>query len=257
MLSMNDHPNSPVEPTQPERGYGGVRITAPRRTPKSPGAAGIGVPDLARQITVALPIGPEQQARILTGAAIFGVFAIILLHEFGHWFAGLAVTGRFPDFYIVAVRQKVEQFSTAGGIFTWGAGPVAQAAVIWVVVLLASARGERSPRLLVIAGGAIIFTLVTHIFVWLFAAFSSPDSWGNDLPRVATFLGSGTDSTQRLWMHLLNAAYSTAILSAAYRWWKLVRVTSRTSLFASSSAIGAFEGGIVVVVATLFLALSN
>ena len=251
---MNDLPNSGVDPTVPERGYSGVRITAPRRTTGTPGAEAA---DLAGIIAANPHLYREKLARILTGAALFGVVAIVLLHELGHWLAGLIITGRVPDFYLVAVRQKIEVFSTAGGIITWGAGPVAQAAVLWAILLLASARGERSPRLLVLTGGALLFTVVTHLAVWAGAAFTSPDSWGNDLPRVATFLGSDSDSAQRFWMHMLNAAYAAAIVTAARRWWKLVRVTDRISLYTSTTVIGAVEGGILVLIVTLFVAFNN
>ena len=250
VFAMNHERDRSAEPTVPQRGYGGVRITAP---PRKPEIAGIGLSVLAGQNSPGEPLNSEHQVRILIGSALFGVVLVVLLHEFGHWLAGLAITGRFPDYYIVAVRQKVEHFSTADGIITWGAGPVVQAVVLWGLVLIALAKGQRSPRLLAMAGGAAIFSLVTHLGTWAFATFSSSESWGNDLPRVATLLGS----SERSWMHLLNAVFFTTILIAGYRWWKLTRSAERPGLYASSAAIGAFEGGILVLFATLFIAIGG
>ncbi|MDA1296710.1 MAG: hypothetical protein O3B04_01740 [Chloroflexi bacterium] len=251
VIAVNDQGDSPSGPATPDRGYRGVRITPPPRLSQTmrPQA-----PARLEESALALPVSPEKQARILTGAALLGVILIVLLHEFGHWLAGFAVTGTAPDFYVIAVRQKVEQFSAVGGVVTWGAGPTAQVAVLWAMILLASGRGRRSPRLLAMAGGSAIFSAVVYLAVWVFAALSSADSWGNDLPRVATFMGSGT--AERLWMHLLSAVYSAAILAAVYRWWTLVKDTGKPALHGSPAVIGAIEGGILVLIATLFVTLS-
>lgn len=195
----------------------------------------------------------DRQARILTSTALFGVLAVILLHEFGHWLTGLIVTGQVPDFYIVAVRQKVESFSTVGGIVTWGSGPVVQLGVVWGMVLLATRQGRFRPRLLTMAGGAAIFSVALQLTTWVFAGISSSESWGNDLPKVATFFGSA----DRFWMHLLSGLFFTAILFATKRWWKTVRGLEHRSIHTASAFVGALEGGAFIVIATLFVELST
>jgi hypothetical protein len=177
----------------------------------------------------------------------------VILHEFGHWLTGLVLTGRVPDFYVVAVRQKVEHFSTASGIVTWGAGPVVQLAVVWTLVVLATRRGKYRQRLVAMAGGAVIFAAISQLAIWIIAGFSSTDSWGNDLPKVASLLASG----ERLWMHLLSAVFFIAILVAARRWWSAVALLERRGMHLTTAAIGAVEGAVFTVVATLFVEIST
>ena len=240
--------------TTPGRNYDGVKITAPpsRLNPNQiayrqrySGKTG--------QAYSQTELTNDQRARILTGSALFGVIAIVILHEFGHWLAGFVVTGRAPDFLVVAVRQKVTEFSAFGGILTWGAGPVLHLAVLWAVVTFASTKGERYPRVLTAVGAGALFTLAVHIFSWVGATFTEPDSWGNDLPKVATFAGS----TARIWMHLLSALFLGATVLLVRRWWVATQATGRPGFYLSPAIVGAFQGGVLVIIASLFVAFSQ
>lgn len=233
------------------RGYAGVRITAP---PKKEGlvepqseSTGSSVIIPGREIT------GEQRARILTGSALFGVLLIVFLHEFGHWATGFLITGRAPDFLFVAVRQKVTEFSTFGGIFTWGAGPVVHITALWILTLFVSRKGERYPRLLSATGAAAVFTIIITLFIWGQATFTSSESWGNDLPKVATFIGSA----ERVWMHLLSATFMAAAIFALRRWWFTIQATGRPAMYYTPALYGTFQGGVFVLIATLFLAIAG
>lgn len=235
------------------RNYGGVRITTPPRrddvampVPQAIASA----PKLGQSGSV---VAADQQARILTGSALFGVIVIVLLHEFGHWIAGFAVTGLAPDFLLVAVRQKVPDFSTAGGIVTWGAGPLVHITILWLFVYYVTSRSRTHPRLFAVTGGAIVFTLIVHLLTWASATFTSVDSWGNDVPRVATFFGSWA----RFWMHALSAGFMAAVLLAAYVWLVVARSTGRKGLFLYPSLMGAGQGAVLVLIATYFVSLSE
>lgn len=235
------------------RNYGGVRITPP---PSGESERSRTADDLAAALDQQFStrsLGRSQQARILTGAALFGVIVIVLLHELGHWITGFAVTGLAPDFLFVAVRQKVADFSTIGGIITWGSGPLLHAVALWFIVIYVTSRSRSHPRLFLMAGGAVIFTVVIHLLNWIGATFTSPDSWGNDLPRVATFFGSWA----RFWMHVLNAGFMAAILLPAYVWFVVARSTGRQSLYITPAVLGAVQGGVLVVIATFLVALSE
>ncbi len=250
---MDRGENQPVETAATPRGYSGVRITAP------PGRAKTADPAQEKPVVGSLDasgnlvVEPGTQARILTGAALFGVVAIVLLHELGHWVTGFAVTGEVPRFLGVAVQQKVADFSTVGGVLTWGMGPFVHVAVLWGLVLASANRGRRSPRLMAIAGGAAIFTVVANLLIWVGASFSQQDTWGNDIPKVATFFSTAP----RLWMHLLSALMMIAILGAAVRWWSSVQATGRPGLIISPTLVGAVEGVVVIVIATFFIELWN
>lgn len=238
-------------PASPRRGYRGLRITPPPRTGSSAAEQEQNAVTIDGIEFPRPQIDAGSQARILTGASLFGVILIVLLHEFGHWISGLAVTGEVPRFYVVAVEQKVADFSTASGIITWGAGPAVHLAVLWGLVLAARRRGRRSPRLVAAAGGALMFTILVHLFIWGAAALTSTDSWGNDLPRVATFLGSKA----RLWMHVMSAAFILAVLAAGYRWLLTVLATGKPGLHISPTIIGTVEGTVMVLIGTVFVSL--
>lgn len=235
------------------RNYGGVRITPP---PRGGSAGSRTVEDLAAELTGQLApksFGRSQQARILTGSALFGVIVIVLLHEFGHWLSGFAVTGLAPDYLLVAVRQKTADFSTFDGVVTWGAGPLVHLIALWAIVIFVTSRSRTHPRLFAVAGGAVIFTVVVHLINWIGATFTSPDSWGNDLPRVATFFGSWA----RMWMHLLSLGFMAAILLPAYVWLTVARTTGIRGLHMTPALLGAIQGGVLVLIATFFVTLSE
>ena len=221
---MDRGENQPVETAATPRGYSGVRITAPPRRAKTADPAqeklAIGSLDASGNLVVE----PGTQARILTGTALFG-----------------------------AVQQKVADFSTVGGVLTWGMGPFVHVAVLWGLVLASANRGRRSPRLMAIAGGAAIFTVVANLLIWVGASFSQQDTWGNDIPKVATFFSTAP----RLWMHLLSALMMIAILGAFVRWWSSVQATGRPGLIISPTLVGAVEGVVVIVIATFFIELWN
>ncbi len=197
--------------------------------------------------------GRSQQARILTGSALFGVIVVVLLHEFGHWITGLAVTGLFPDFLFVAVRQKTTEFSTIGGIVTWGGGPFVHLIVVWAAIIFVTGRSRTHPRLFAATGGAVLFTLLVHLVNWAGATFTPPSEWGNDLPKVATFFGSWA----QFWMHLLSAAFLVAILIPAYVWLTVTRTTGRQGLYLTPVVLGAIQGGILVVIITFFISITE
>lgn len=235
------------------RNYGGVRITPP---PSQHGARSRTLADLSAELDRQFSTrshGRSQQARILTGSALFGVIVIVLLHEFGHWLSGFAVTGMAPDFLLVAVRQKTAEFSTFGGIFTWGAGPMLQAVMIWISVIFVTSRSRSHPRLFAVAGGALAFTLIVHLVNWGGATFTSQDSWGDDLPRVATYFGSWA----RFWMHLLSAGFMAVILLPAYVWLTVARSNGTKGLYTTPVALGAIQGLVLVLIATFFVSLFN
>ncbi len=235
------------------RGQGDLRTTA---TPRLSDSSSPEVDDQLFDLEQALAnatITRDQQARILSGSALFGVIAIVLLHELGHWIAGFTVTGVVPDYLFVAVRQSVTEFSRAGGILTWGAGPLAHIVVLWAIVLFVTGKGRKFPRLFAIAGGAAFFSVVVQLLIWASATFTSPNDWGNDLPRVATFLGSWA----QFWMHLLSAVFTLATLGAAYWWWLSAKATGSPRLFVTPAIVGAIQGGVLVVIATFVVSLSQ
>ncbi len=238
------------------RNYRGVRITTPPRADSDGHKDGGLTAQIDRELSQRPPgksFGRSQQARILTGSALFGVIVIVLLHEFGHWITGFAVTGRAPDFLFVAVRQKVSDFSTIGGIITWGSGPLLHLAAIWAAIVFVTSRSRSHPRLFAMTGGAILFTLVVHLVNWTGATFTSTDSWGNDLPKVATFFGS----LARVWMHLMSIAFATALLLPAYVWMVAARSTGNQALYVTPAVVGAIQGGVLVLIATLFIAFTE
>lgn len=236
------------------RNYAGVHITAP---PRGELGANRTMDDLAAELDRSLfskrSFGRSQQARILTGAALFGVIVVVLLHEFGHWLTGLLVTGQAPDYLFVAVRQKTTEFSTFGGILTWGAGPLLNLVAIWVAIIFMTSRSRTYPRLFAATGGAIIFTVIVHMLNWAGATFTSPADWGNDLPRVATFFGSWA----RFWMHVMSAGFMVAVLLPTYVWITVARTASNQGLYLTPTVLGAVQGGILVVIITFFVALSE
>ncbi len=236
---------------EPGRNYAGVRITAP---PRGEPAGSRTLEDLSAELDrhmAGRSLGRSQQARILTGSALFGVIIVVLLHEFGHWITGLLITGQAPDYLFVAVRQKTSEFSTFGGIVTWGGGPLIHLVAIWTAIVFVTSRSRSHPRLFVATGGAIIFTLVIHTMIWAGATFTSTDSWGNDLPKVATFLGSWA----RLWMHLLSIGYLAAMLVPAYVWFSVARTGRNRGIFVMPAILGAIQGGVLVVIVTFFVSL--
>lgn len=236
------------------RNYGGVRITRPPSRARS--GSGQTLEQFTAELNQSLPgrgFGRSQQARILTGAALFGVIVSVLLHEFGHWLSGFAVTGMAPDFLLVAVRQKTAEFSTIGGIVTWGSGPLLHTAALWAIVIFVTSRSRTHPRLFAAAGGALVFALIAHSLNWTGATFTSPDSWGNDLPRVATFFGSWA----RFWMHMLSLIFMATILLPAYVWLTAARSTNTQSLYITPAVLGAVQGGVLVLIATFFVSLSQ
>lgn len=252
---MSIEPESEGEQHRPiaGRGYRGVRITAPPRKSQAEESklfdAGPG-----KSVKTGLPneVTNDQRARILTGAALFGVLFIVLAHEFGHWLTGFIVTGRPPDFLVVAVRPKESDFSTIEGILIWGSGPVLHMALLWAAVLFTSAKIERYPRIMSATGAAAMFTVVIFVVTWMGAAFTGTDTWENDLPKVATFAGS----TARIWMHLLSFLFIGATVVAIRRWWAAVKSTGRQGFYLSPAGLGAFQGAVFVLIANVFVALS-
>ena len=243
------------EPANPAEGrnYSGVRITAPpTRTPESNYPPTEFGRSSTRADTNSEP-GRSEQARILTGAALFGVIASVLLHEFGHWIAGLLVTGQPPQFLFIAVRQPTDQFSTFGGIVTWGAGPLLHVVALWIAYLSVAGKVRRHPRLFAATGGALFFALAVTVVSWLAASFSGPASWQNDIPRVATYFGS----LGRIWMHLLSLLTAGAIAVLAYRWVVAARSSGRPGLHVSPALIGAIQGGVLVLIATFLISLAE
>ena len=229
-----------------------MRITAPPRQPD------IGDNPFSQKPGKSVDYRPEievtdgQRARILTGSALFGVLFIVLAHEFGHWITGFVITGRPPDFLIVAVRQKQSDFSTLEGILIWGSGPVLHMALLWAAIAFSSAKIERYPRILSAAGGAALISVVIFFITWVGATFTETDTWENDLPKVATFAGS----TARIWMHLLSLLIIGATVLAIRRWWAAVKATGRPGFYLSPAGLGAFQGAVFVVIANVFVALA-
>ena len=227
------------------RGYQGIRITAPPRAV---------VPDDSAVIAQAdeTPLTREQQARILTGASLMGALLVVLAHELGHWLAGLAVTGMAPDFYVFAVRQKTAAISNAEGVLIWGAGPAAQLAALWALTLIAPLSGRYAARLAAGAGAAIVFSIALTSIAWALAVFSSPEQWQDDLPKVASFFPSAPWAV----MWLLNAAFITALAVTWLRWLKMMKNGLNRRMFAGPIAVGAIQGGVIVLVGSIIVSLA-
>jgi hypothetical protein len=245
--ALLEQPEDRIEPdARSLRGYGGIRITAPRR-----GSASTGIgKEPAEPVNYDFRPSREQQARILTGSALLGVLAVVLLHELGHWVAGLIVTGQAPDFYGVAVRQQTTEFSTTEGVVTWLAGPAVQLAAVWALTLLIPASEKYAARLAAAAGAAILFSLALTAVTWALAATSSPSEWQDDLPKVASFFPSNSWAL----MFLLNGAFMAAVIAAGLRW-QGIKGRLNSKLFAGPIAVGTVQGGVVVLAGSVLVAL--
>jgi hypothetical protein len=241
-----EQPEDRVEPkTHSLSGYDGIRITAPRRV-KGTGAG--------RPLEAAdgdIPISGEQQARILTGAALMGILVTVLLHELGHWAAGFLLTGQAPDFYGVAVRQQTAEFSNAEGVVMWVAGPALQLAAVWGMTLLIPRAGKYASRLAAAAGATVLFTLALTAVTWTVAAASSPSEWHDDLPKAASFFPSNPWAL----MFLLNSAFMAAVVAAGLRWHRTMKSRLNSKQFAGPISVGTIQGAVVVLMGSALVAL--
>ena len=244
---MDPQPEKEIGGASSLRGYSGVRITAPPRA-APPG-------DLSGTSVIALlqpDVDDRQRARILAGAALAGVIFTVLAHEFGHWLAGLLVTGDVPDYLLVAVRQKVSTFTVAEGMTIWLAGPAFHLAALTFLAMLSMRTGGHGARTTVALGAAVLFSLVVALASWAIALATPPSEWSDDVPRAATFLRG----PRMLWMNFMAAAYVATLGFPLVYWLRSIRRTSNTAMLLVPALVGAFEGLILLLAATWVVSLS-